>query len=288
MVKVYLPMGYPIQSGNQFENVIYQGSVARLYEIPKDPRSDAQLQNRRFLSDVTRVRGTMGAFGRAACKAALGSKWSTLLYQVIKADVESWWSNALAEWDGFGEQNQEAWRQASPYQLTFNDVGQIFFGVIRVLYKTLDFYAGYVWEMEEWIETESADALAWWQKVIEVGLPRGMYSVSWLGYVWDGTWTSVYSPGFWSDNYAVASGPVGKCFSAYWSGKTFTLWFAKGPTFGNLLVYMDGQLVRTIEQYQAGSVGQTFIEYECALRGLHYLELVKESADVTADAVKIN
>lgn len=74
----------------------------------------------------------------------MGSSWGTVIYQIIKADIESFWSEALAEWDDFGATNKDAWRAASPYQATFNDVGEIYFGLSRVIARSLNFLAAVI------------------------------------------------------------------------------------------------------------------------------------------------
>lgn len=179
MVQVFLPMGYPLQSGYQFANVIYQGQVVRLYTLAVDPRSNAQLQNRRFLSDVGKMKKCLGLWARGSLKAVLGSSWGTVLYQIIKADIENYWSEALAEWETFAEQNQDAWRSAAPYQATFNDQGQIFFALTRVIARVLIFYSGKSWKSSAtWTETQSALAAAWWAKDLTDAFSKGTYTTA--------------------------------------------------------------------------------------------------------------
>jgi hypothetical protein len=273
MATVYLPMGYPIQSGNAFQNVIYQGSVVRLYTLPKDPRSDAQLQERRFLSDVTKTKKCLGLWAKGACRAVFGTSWGTVIYQIIKADVEGWWSGALAEWESFGEVNQDAWRAASPYQATFNDVGEIFFGLTRVIAQALNFYSGIYWGSELWTETESAAALAWWQKDLMDAILKGTYeetyaglhfSVSWDTYT-DGNW---HGGGYKLGNFVYA----GSCYF-YFYARGIIFGYGRDNYYGNMKVSIDGVQVGLIDQHNNSPIYQVYSTFDTGVKRLHYAKL---------------
>jgi hypothetical protein len=164
MAIVYLPMGYPLVSGAEAETIIYQGQLVRSYTLPNDPRSDSQLFSRKFLSDVSKMRSKLGAFGKLAMKETLGSAWSTVIFQLVKSDSDGWWSEAGEIWDSMTDEQKNAWRSASPYQLTFNDVGLIFFSLARVVFKALEKYRGNAYLSAEWGADDSAAAAAWWAK----------------------------------------------------------------------------------------------------------------------------
>lgn len=262
-------MGYPQQSGQEFANVIYQGTVVRLYTVPKDPRSDAQLNQRRFLSDVTKMRSMLGKFGKAGMSTALGSKWGTVIYQAIKADMENWWSNALAEWDDFGEVNQEAWRTAAPYKACFNDLGMIYFGLTRVMYHAALNWSLYGWELEEWGEVDSAGAAAWWEKDL-----AGVWTVknvdSAAAYIpYESSGTIVYDAGATGGSFVKDySG-----FEFYGKVKILVVRAANGPYYGTMRVYADGVL--KVEHDFDDSIIR-FIYYptvEFDRKGLHFLRI---------------
>lgn len=251
MVQVYLPMGYPQQSGQEFENVIYQGSVVRLYTVPKDPRSDAQLNQRRFLSDVTKMRSLLGKFGKAAMSAAMGSKWGTIVYQVIKADMGGWWSGALAEWNGFIEINKQAWRDVAPYKACFNDLGMIYFCLTRVLYRASLHFSLFDWEMKEWGETESGQANEWWL----LDLTRVFTATNtdiWVSALWakDASWddiNNVLAHNSWYSQ-AATSGAFGVF---YIKARSFALHCVKGPEMGVMKVLINGQLHGQVDLYNS-------------------------------------
>lgn len=167
MPQVYLPFGYPRLSGMEFQNVIYQGEMVRLYVVPVDPRNDAQIEQRELFADLARVRGSLGSFGRAVARQILGSRWTGVFTQIIKADVGGWWSGALALFDGFTSLGKDAWRSACPNQATYNDVGRIYFAVARTLAHALLEYGQDLWGVDLWGEGDSAAATAWWTRLID-------------------------------------------------------------------------------------------------------------------------
>lgn len=131
MAKVYLPMGYPIQSGLQFANVIYQGRFVRMYQNAPDPRTPAQLSARRFLADASRTRAQMGDVMRFLLRVGLGSTWSTIFTQLIKGDLDGSWSAAAAAWDSFLQVEKDSWAEFAPHAATWNEPGFIFYCVFR-------------------------------------------------------------------------------------------------------------------------------------------------------------
>jgi len=287
MAQVYLPMGYPIQSGNEFANVIYQGNVVRLYTLAKDPRSDAQLQNRRFLSDVVKVRSNLGVWGKGACRSALGTKWGTVLYQIIKADIESWWSDALTEWATFTDAHQDEWRAASPYQATFNDVGEIYFGLTRVIYHALLFYSGITWFAEEWAETDSAGAAAWWVKDNSSAMVKGQYNDdnALISYV--GSWTNQSDGGSLGGQYRKA-GPGGIAYlEFFYYGRIFQFGFFLGPTFGAVAIALDGGNASNYTEYYATEIRQYASPVDGGRRGLHHVRVTLFSGLVNVDFIKV-
>lgn len=286
MAKVYLPMGYPIQSGNQFENVVYQGGIVRVYTLEKDPRSDAQIENRRFLSDVTKVRSTLGIWGKGACRSIMGAHWGTVIFQVIKADVETWWSGALAEWEDFSEENQEAWRTASPYQATFSDVGQIFFCVQRVIYRALFFWGGAGWGAAEWEETQSAQALAWWLEDGSNFLHFGKYDETELSGVLTGTWNSTEIAESYMGACLVSAGATGETFTFEFIGKNFKYGFLYWPDGGIYRVYIDGvRIYRASQYYQWGTLPTQEI-IRVPSRGVHRACIECETGKIAVDWVE--
>lgn len=275
MVQVYLPMGYPQLSGLEFANVIYQGNVVRLYTVPKDPRTEAQLLERRILSDVSKIRSTLGKWGKAACKTALGSRWSTVIWQAIKADIEGWWSAALEEWDAISPTNKDAWRAACPYQATYNDMGEIYFGLVRVIYHAVTHYSGLAFESAAWTEAQSAAASAWWIKNLDGAFAKGIYDDNANGIHDHGSigrddgapYYGLYG-GHQANMTAIGDGHV----DFYIIGRFLTIGYTKANGAGIADVRVDGETVATINQFYEGWIPQVEQEIDLGSKGLHYVK----------------
>jgi hypothetical protein len=283
MVQVYLPMGYPLQSGNQFANVIYQGGIVRLYTLAVDPRSDAQLQNRRFLSDVNKMKKCLGLWAKGSLKTVLGSSWGTVLYQIIKADVENYWSEALAEWETFAEVNQEAWRNAAPYQATFNDVGMIYFGLTRVIARTLFFYSGETWKASStWAENESALAVAWWAKDLTDAMVKGVYDDASTKIEYSGTWY-IRSPWTAYNNATHMTNVLGASLMYFFIGLSSSFTYAADPPGGTGELFLDGVSLETFTQSIYG--GTKIVTAQ--VRKLHCVKLVYKTGYFNMDRVDV-
>jgi hypothetical protein len=288
MATVYLPMGYPTLSGSEFEYLIYQGNMVRMYTIPTDPRSDAQLVQRKFLSDVVKVRKCLGLFGKGACRTALGPTWQSVLYQIIKADVGEWWSAALDEWDSFGEVNQEAWRVASPYQATYNDVGQIYFCLTRVIYRALLHYTGIAWGAEEWAEDESAAALVWWQKDLDNVFLKGKYDDRNAVIDYVGAWGQQNNAYCYQGTYVDCGNPLPAKASFYYWGRYVAIWFFKGASFGSCDIRVDGGEAQTVDQNFAYNVYDLYAIHDGVFKGLHYCEIYRHMNTCNFDAIEVS
>lgn len=170
MVQVTLPLGYPQLSGEVDNILIFQGTMARLYTVPKDPRTDSQMFERRFLSDVAKMRASAGKWARGLWRIAFGKRWTNVIYQMVKGDVYGFWSARVDEWEGFNEETKFYLGQEAPFTVTFNDPGMIWWGLYGTLYdwgieKGIDWWgmpapnSGYVDEMYLW----------WTRALIDIG-----------------------------------------------------------------------------------------------------------------------
>lgn len=199
MATVYLPLGWT-QIGESFSNVIYQGTMARLHNVVSDPRTGNQVFERKNLSDVAKMRSMAGSWAKSSWKLIFGSKWATIIYQMAKGNVNNYWTEAEAVWNSWNESNRQVWRENSPYLVTWNDPGKIFYQMYSMLWwwaaeHGVDFYY-----QPLAFATNSADCKAWWLKTIyDLGWqfsdpfgtyiddrdPRWVYSGTWN--LWNGT-----------------------------------------------------------------------------------------------------
>lgn len=276
MAYVYLPMGYPQQSGAEFSTIIYQGNVVRLYELPADPRTTDQLFQRRFLSDTSKLRATLGSWGKGAARTSLGSKWAAVVYQLIKADDGDRWSEAEALWNDAGLSNQNAWREAAPYQATFNDPSKIFYCYLRVLVQVLALYSGMAWESELWDVTQSADALSWWNQDLSGAFGRETVEEDDAGITYVGTWgrdDGAPNGGLHGGYYMVGGGASVNSAEFYFYGRFFKLGYSLNSNFSTVAITFDGGIDQSLNQYGASWLAQQTTEFDLGFRSLHHVRL---------------
>jgi hypothetical protein len=272
MAQVYLPMGYPIQTGHEFEFIVYQKNLVRLYVLPSDPRNNSQLFERRFLSDISKVRGTLGIWGKGALRAALGHSWGTVLYQLIKADVNGWWSAAKSVWNGFDEFEREAWREGCLYQATYNDVGEIFFCLSRVVMQALDHYTGLSWlGSTSWGGEDVADCLTWWERDRTGVLVKGDYTSTPGGLLFYGSWGGTSEVSF------------------YFFGRQVNHVRSPTGTGGTIAVYLDGVFFGNLAVSASNEITIVFhVDFNPpSYRGLHHLRLVPSLSGENLTAIQV-
>lgn len=259
MATVLLPMGYPLQSGQQFDHIIYQGQMVRSYTLPKDPRSNAQLSQRRFLFDLTKMRSTLGWWGREACKTAMGEKWSSVLFQAIKADVGGWWTSALAEWETFIEFDREAWRTAAPFKATFNDMGQIFFCLVRLVYRALLFFGSHAFKCVEWTASQSAAALAWWNEFDFGHAAKGSdIDFNYFPYTRVGSWQEISAAGAMNNVYLRGTSLTSE-LEFYYLGRTINIYYVN-HVVGTFEIILNGVFNRQRACYAVEPAQFNFVE----------------------------
>lgn len=278
MAVVYLPYGYPIQSGSVSETLIYQGVVVRAYEIPIDPRTNEQLFQRRFLADTSKVRSMLGTWGRGAVRTVFGSKWGSVVYQLIKADEAGHWVEAETLWNGFISAERTAWRDVAPYLATFNDPGKMFFCYARVLAELLIDFSGLAWESVIWGVGDSAAARTWWEKSVSDALIKGEHEETAAAFNFVGSWgRDDGAPNYGlHGGYAEFSGNnASDVVSFYYYGRTLKYGFLRASNQNNvnLLIDVDGQLA--VPCYSVTRLAQQVVEFDAGFKGLHYVRSVK-------------
>lgn len=244
MAKVYLPFGYPVIQGAEFETLVYQGNLVRVYTVPNDPRNTSQLFSRRFLSDASKMRGYLGEVGRSALVEALGPKWSSVLFQIIKSDSFGWWSEAEAIWSSADEMLREEWRGFAPYEVTYNDRGWIYWGLIYTIRKAIQYFAMGDWRSEDWTINDAVSANAWFHlgrgDVLQSG--NVMFNSSEIRYI-----------GAWFDSFVLvngspvdlkeSSGEAGDYCEILYFGKSFSFATYGSLAYGISQMYMNGVLI---------------------------------------------
>lgn len=280
MATVYLPFGYPLISGAAFQTLIYQGGVVRLYTVPSDPRTNSQTFQRKQFSDISKMRSTLGLWGRNVARLVLGPRWSSVLLQLVKADDGGIWSSAAADWADGSEAQRDAWRAAAPYQATFNDPGQMFFYLARALLDNVYAFSGEYWSGASWSMAQSADCATWWGKTLAGILTEGktQETGSYVEYTGD---TEVRAFGS-ADGGNVMSvwGDGTQKVRVLWVGRSGTLRMVKADDYHTVDVFLDGALVGTYDLLQWVGDAAVFVSLSTTVRGLHYLELKPHPGNV--------
>lgn len=167
MATVYLPFGYPLQSGGNFSVVLYQGNMVRAYTTVSDPRTASQLFERRFLADMTRMRSTLSAWGKGLCNRSMGTSWGTVLYQLIKSDLDGAYSDALDTWAELDPGVVSDWRELAPFQATYNDPGKVWFCLARCMSYALGKFGSYDWLSVPLSSNDGENARQWWDGTLD-------------------------------------------------------------------------------------------------------------------------
>lgn len=287
MVQVFLPMGYPQLSGEELDHVIYQGTIVRFYSVPKDPRSGAQLASRRFLSDVVKMRAMLGTFARAACKGVFGKKWSTIVYQLVRADINHWWTDAVIEWQGFSETFKEEWRTAAPFRACYNDLGLIYFGLTRVIYRALLSYSNTTWDSAEWAENECDLASAWWSRDLTGVFLKGTVDSALAGLPYVGSWATETDAGAYLGSYNVTASSGVAYLELYVMAKQIDFYFTRRPDAGSQNIYINGRALQVFDQYAGSTQYQQTINLYTDVKRLNCVRLERWYGVLTFDYLSV-
>lgn len=292
MAVVYLPMGYPLQQGLAFDNIVYQGTVARMYTVPKDPRTDAQMFSRKLTSDVSKMRATAGVYARQGWKCNYGTHWSNVIHELVKSDFDGLWTEAMDAFDEFTEDLKAEWNANAPYQVTYNEPGRMYWGLVYVIYHQQQHVSRLWFEMPEPLADDMSSMLTWWTGGYELlRLPvKSVYGVkvddldaslgSWTGWVHD------YNSSYYNAHaYTTTVNGQTKSFIA--TCHRVSVIYALYASGGSLEVRVDGTLIGTINQYAPSTVYQAQWDSPEFSHGSHTIEVkavvgVSQVVDVDA------
>lgn len=287
MANVYLPLGYPLLSGEEYTTVIYQGTVARLYVIPADPRTDAQVDNRNLFRDFAKVRSSLGEWGRGALRAALGAKWASILYQLAKADSFTWWSDSLNQWSGLSPSIRAAWNQVAPYQATFNEPGEVWFRMCRLIANALEQYSGDIWQAGALWLNDSGEALDWWQRDLSDALVAGKYDDDHPLIVYVGTWGKVWNLSAYGFYYAHVESSGEKYLEFHFVGRYLVFGLVRYNEWGPVVVTIDSVDQPAAEVYASTYEFGTYWVSDLLHSGLHHCRIRSQNAFLSADWFEI-
>lgn len=247
MAVVYLPLGYP-ELGGTFSTVVYQGTMARRYVVPNDPRTDSQVFQRNLLSDVSKVRASAGRWAKAAWKLQFGSKAASVIYQMVKANPYGFWGNAWDEFDGFDDVTQQNWRDLAPFAVTYNDPGRIFFALAKMLYMWGEHSGNNFYKMDNPTDWGADETAGWWTADIDqYGWQVGGVPLKWIHdldiqFDYFGSWSSV-ADGSANDDYLKQTSTPGDYVQIQVNAKQFQMGYVRHPSGANVEVKVDSSVV---------------------------------------------
>ncbi len=287
MPTVYLPLGSAEAYGRVGEMVIYQGTWVRRYVVPRDPRTDAQLDVRKLFHDITKMVKSGNSWARGTWVSLGGPRWFTNLYRDISTDFMGSWTAAQTDWDAMSEGEQTSWNDVAPYQATWNQPGRIFFSVARVVAQLLD-ASGYPdYELAIADASNSGDVVAWWNRELDGVLIEGMYDDDQSEFVYSENWEVVEHASAYGGSYHQQSGAgLAKC-NFYFTGTGFRAFYKRDVGLGILQLRTEDEHLN-VDISDASPTWQQSSAITGLFQGLHYgIVQWHELGLINLDAIEI-
>jgi hypothetical protein len=241
--------------------IVYQGTNARAYRVPRDPQSAGQLGARSFFRDVTRMIQTGNLFMRGACRTVLGDRWFTTLYKL----TSDRWAIDDEVWEGLGPAARAEMNEKAPYQETAEEAGRVWTSIINAMSNTdiswlgLPDFDGYTVDQR----------LEWWNRDLEDVNDAGVYENDSIFGVWSGTWETVVNSGALGGSYLQKTGGLVASLNLYWWGKQLRLFYRKASDQGSADYRSDTMTFSTFSMYDAVESFENVFSTELSIEGLH-------------------
>lgn len=268
MPKVYLPLGSASASGQMGEMMVYQGNTVRVYTVPVDPRTNAQIDVRNLFHDVTKILKTLGLFGRGKLSGMVGPRWYTLAYAAITGNGAQLLNEQLAIWDTLTDVERDAWRDVAPYVATYADPGKMFFAVGGALQEW-----GYAYMVNMLLATypQNNNAVAYraaWDMDLSNVITLSKTDDKDARIYRTGAWTYITDPLCFGGGYyqtGVWTAGIGMTFL----GNRFSLGYVGIPTGGTLILnfYEYGKVL--VDQYRSQITRDLVVTKDFPHYGIH-------------------
>jgi hypothetical protein len=289
MPKVYLPLASAEAYGAFGEMIVFQGVTCRAYVVPSDPRSPAQLDVRKIFHDVTKMETFCGEWVRAAWKTAFGSRWYTSLYKRVTEDGKARYIEYSAEWDGFTNEQKEAWNEAAPFKVTYNPPGEVFYVLLCVVKDWFQQLGSPDFEIPLIDADSSVTAGVWAGRTLEGVLTAGAYDDDFEALVYSGDWSENLDASAEGGSYHQSGEDESPSVGFYFYGTQFSLTFRKGAGYGIAKVATFGSTDILVEQYHASEEWQQEYISPVFLKGLHYVTVTRTGAGaINIDGIVIS
>lgn len=257
MATVYLPLGYPVQSGT-FSTLVFQGQVVRLYMSIDDPRTDTQIFRRKLLGDVTKMRAVMGEYAKRAQGIQFGSKWGAIINQMCMGDVDGLWSTAWGEWDSMSQSQRNYLNDNAPFVATWNMPGRVYWALYQTLYNWNEAHGGNKFHMPLIVASDPDEGWIWWRaKIDKYDLQADADVAEWSDsndgpFMQNGSWSNWTGTGPRNSTMRIGS-TVGGYLEINAKYNHLKLWHGKNTDRGNIQIYYDDAVQATINSNGAES-----------------------------------
>lgn len=272
MAKVYLPLGSQTAHGKFLGIIVYKGTSVQLYDVPTDPRTDAQIDVRHFFADVTKVYRALGLWGRAAAKSSFGPRWFSLIYKRLAQDGRAIIAPWVVQWDALTEPQRQEWRDASPYVATWSDPGFIFYLCVWGLCTYFLATVSTTWELTLGMYGVYDGQADWWARDLSGVVGAGDSDQDTAGVVLDGDWEVLTDAGAWGGNYGRSISPTISHARFYFIGSAFQVFYVKDVGLGTMQILSDFDNVFISLLAVSPEFGNSW-QSGAGEYGLHFVEL---------------
>jgi hypothetical protein len=248
--------------GNDF---IFQGTSVRSYAIPKDPKTGAQLDQRAFFRDLSKMIGVGGIYMRGACKSVIGARWYTSLYGLTAAR----WNVDNDEWNALSPTVQDDLNADAPYQETTAEPGRVWFSVMQAIRNTaVRFY-----DLGVWNPVDAAVWLEWYQRGLDDVLGVGSYENETSLVEQAGTWSTVSDAGASGGSYWQKIGTAPAMARIIFWGKQARFVYRSASDQGDVAWYQNSDVANIHSMYSTvETFDQDFLTPLAGI-GLHFVSI---------------
>ena len=251
MVKVTLPLGSAAAHGQVGSSIIFQGTTAKAFKKPRNPRTIAQDNQRALFRDITMMARTFGAWPRAALRGAFGKSWWGEVFKLTLAS----WGAAAAEFDAWTFGDQLAWREAAPYKITIGDCGLTYYAVAKAIYNKLILLDNGIFELIEPTSENSGEVATWTARDLAGVFVPGAYDDDHVNFLYSG-------PGHWDfhipeevepfvffgSSYAWTVSGDSPSVEFYFVGNQIEVYYFRALGYGTMQIQIDQTAPVTVSQ----------------------------------------
>jgi len=261
MPKVTMPLGSMEAYGAVGDMMIFQGTSARAYVKPYDPRTGAQLDQRAFFRDVSKMIKAGNLFMRYQCYDRYGPRWFP---ELCRLTVENW-VGSVAEWSTLTGAERTELQEKAPYQQTDSDAGMIWYAIHRAMrFSSVPFI-----ELPDVDPLVVDDWLTWWFRNLDGVVEQGSYENGDEVMDFMGDWSVVNNASASGGSYLQKNGTLLAQGRVLFWGRQVRIVYRSANSQGSADCFYDSSIADTFSMYSAAEVFGNVYETEIKPEGLH-------------------